>query len=192
MASHAGCSEQRQRRNYEHNLKILEQLTPGDRVQFKRGVYSHWGVYIGDRKIVHLAGEDNDGINGNIQAKHVFTISGKTFNKARVVVDDFWDVVGEDKAFINNDRDKKWSALQPDIIVKNALEKIGQEGYNLICSNCEHFANFCRYGLSKSDQVDNFLTGAAASLATGLALAFVYALARSFKDKNRDKNVQRL
>uniref|UniRef100_A0A2C9M2R2 LRAT domain-containing protein n=1 Tax=Biomphalaria glabrata TaxID=6526 RepID=A0A2C9M2R2_BIOGL len=116
-------------------------------------ILSIYSVSTGDRKIVHLAGEDNDGINGNIQAKHVFTISGKTFNKARVVVDDFWDVVGEDKAFINNDRDKKWSALQPDIIVKNALEKIGQEGYNLICSNCEHFANFCRYGLSKSDQM---------------------------------------
>ncbi|KAH9500280.1 Phospholipase A and acyltransferase 3 [Bulinus truncatus] len=183
---------EKQNVNYEHNLKVFEQLKLGDRVQFKRGVYSHWGVYIGDGRIVHLAGEENDGINGDIQVKHVFTISGKRFNKARVAADNFWDVVGNDKAFINNDGDKKWSAFHPEVVVKNALEKIGQEGYNLISSNCEHFVNWCRYGYNKSDQVDSVFTGAAASLATGIAIAVVYALTRSFKGKNKEEDYQTL
>lgn len=61
----------------------------------------------GDGKVVHLAGENDDGINAQVKPEHLFTICGKTFNKARVTIDDFWDIVLEDKACINNSRDKK-------------------------------------------------------------------------------------
>jgi hypothetical protein len=31
----------------QHNANVLESLEAGDLVEFKRGVYSHWAVYIG-------------------------------------------------------------------------------------------------------------------------------------------------
>lgn len=36
----------------EHNQRVLESLSPGDRVEFSRGIYSHWGIYIGKIHII--------------------------------------------------------------------------------------------------------------------------------------------
>lgn len=33
---------------------------------------------------------------------------------------------------------------------------IGNEEYNIVQNNCEHFAVLCRYGRKWSDQVNNF------------------------------------
>jgi hypothetical protein len=38
-------------------------------------------------------------------------------------------------------------------ILERGMARIGEEGYNLIWKNCEHFANFCRYDVEISDQV---------------------------------------
>ena len=43
------------------------------------------------------------------------------------------------------------------VIVKRALSKMGQLGYNMLWSNCEHFASWCRYGMAWSEQVDKFM-----------------------------------
>ena len=61
----------------------------------------------GDEQIVHLAGDDNDGINGQFDSGHLFTISGQRFRKALVKVDNFWDVVDGCKAMKNNAKDRK-------------------------------------------------------------------------------------
>lgn len=61
----------------------------------------------GNEEIIHLAGDENDGINGNFDSGHLFTICGRRFNKANVKIDNFWDVVGTSKAKKNNDKDKK-------------------------------------------------------------------------------------
>ena len=61
----------------------------------------------GDEQIVHLAGDDNDGINGQIDSGHLFTICGQRFRKALVKVDNFWDVVDGCKAMKNNAKDGK-------------------------------------------------------------------------------------
>ncbi|XP_059140083.1 phospholipase A and acyltransferase 3-like [Physella acuta] len=173
--------------NYSHNLDTFNKLRPGDRIEFKRGIYSHWGLYIGEGKVVHLAGENDDGINAQVKPEHLFTICGKTFNKARVTVDDFWDIVLEDKACINNSRDKKCSPLEVAEIIANATAKIGEEGYSLLYGNCEHFVNWCRYGVSKSEQVDTFLTGVATGIASLVTIAVTYALLRSNKAEEKDK-----
>ncbi|KAK3088763.1 hypothetical protein FSP39_023490 [Pinctada imbricata] len=138
-----------------HNQTTLQKLRVGDMVEFKRGLYSHWGVYIGNEEIVHLTGDENDGINGNVNSGHLFTICGKNFNKAYVKKDKFWDVVLDSKAYKNNDKDKKLSPLSATEIVELALSKIGEIGYNVLWSNCEHFAALCRYGQMKSDQISS-------------------------------------
>ena len=42
-----------------------------------------------------------------------------------------------------------------DLIIERALSKIGEGDYNLLYNNCEHFANFCVFGIKESKQVDN-------------------------------------
>lgn len=33
---------------YNHNLQQLSELQAGDMIEFKRGIYSHWAIYIGN------------------------------------------------------------------------------------------------------------------------------------------------
>ena len=61
----------------------------------------------GNGEIVHLTGNENGGMKANINSGHMFTICGRTFNKANVKVDNFWDVTGTSKARKNNDKDRK-------------------------------------------------------------------------------------
>lgn len=40
-----------------------------------------------------------------------------------------------------------------DEIVERALSEVGKRAYHIVTKNCEHFANWCRYGIEKSKQV---------------------------------------
>ncbi|BFZ20461.1 hypothetical protein BsWGS_23500 [Bradybaena similaris] len=176
-----------------HNKSILDSLIAGDLIECPRGAYSHWGVYIGNGKVVHLTGVGNADVQSSVQPEHMFSICGKMFTKAQVCVDDFWKVVADSKARKNNTKDGTWSPCSRAEIVRNAISKVGHVGYNLLFSNCEHFAKWCRYGLSKSDQVDNVLTAAAVGLATVGFLGLVYGLARYFRsDENEEEQKQKV
>lgn len=54
-----------------------------------------------------MAGDENDGLNGNIYPSHAFTICGKSFNKAVVKRENVWRVVLDSKVEINNSKDRK-------------------------------------------------------------------------------------
>jgi hypothetical protein len=43
--------------------------------------------------------------------------------------------------------------LPVEIILDKANSALGQQGYNVIYDNCEHFTTDCRYGQSTSRQV---------------------------------------
>uniref|UniRef100_A0ABM0LV61 HRAS-like suppressor 3-like n=1 Tax=Saccoglossus kowalevskii TaxID=10224 RepID=A0ABM0LV61_SACKO len=135
-----------------HNQTVLYNCEEGDLLEFERGMYSHWGVFIGDGNVVHLTGQ-NDGIKDDIgNPTHLFSVWGKQFSKAEVKCDDFWDIVSHCKAKINNKDSNGRTALSKSKIVENALSKLGKIGYNVLWYNCEHFAHWCRYGEEKSDQ----------------------------------------
>lgn len=61
----------------------------------------------GNEEVIHLAGDENDGLNGNIKPSHAFTICGKSFNKAVVKRENVWKVVLDSKVEINNNKDRK-------------------------------------------------------------------------------------
>ena len=41
-------------------------------------------------------------------------------------------------------------------IVKRAKSNLGEQGYNILLKNCEHFVTWCRYGKEISQQVNRF------------------------------------
>ncbi|KAL3870948.1 hypothetical protein ACJMK2_038973 [Sinanodonta woodiana] len=168
-----------------HNAKVLRQLKVGDTIEFPRGCYSHWAVYIGNDKVVHLTGGDNDGNNGNVNSGHIFTICGQTFNKALVKLDDFCNVALGSKAKVNLNKDRNMRPLSKDKIVERALSKIGEIEYNVMWSNCEHFASWCRYGKEKSEQVETALTVAAIGLFALTLLGMVIGSALSGRKSKR-------
>lgn len=61
----------------------------------------------GNEEVVHLAGDENDGLNGNIKPSHAFTICGKSFNKAVVKRENVWQMVLDSRVEINNNKDHK-------------------------------------------------------------------------------------
>lgn len=170
-----------------HNSTVLTQLEEGDLVEFNRGPYSHWGVYIGNEEIVHLSGDENDGINGQVGLTHFFTISGVRFNKAKVVKENFWKVTADSKAKKNNGKDRKCTPLSPDEVVEKALSMMGEIGYNVLWNNCEHFAAFCRYGQKWSEQADKFLSWVAGITFGVAAISIGYGLTRPAKDKEKPR-----
>jgi len=147
----------------DYNLNTYNLMRPGDLVEFHRGLYTHWGVAIGDGKIIHLSGDEDDGLSANIGGKigsvsgSVFTISGVNFQTAKVKCDDFWDIARKSKADVNNSKDEYIRADAEHVIVKRALSRMGTIGYNMLWSNCEHFASWCRYGMAWSEQVDKVM-----------------------------------
>ncbi|HWI54372.1 MAG TPA: lecithin retinol acyltransferase family protein [Desulfobacteria bacterium] len=45
----------------------------------------------------------------------------------------------------------------PEETVKRARSRLGEKEYNLLLNNCEHFAIWCKTGLSKSYQIEKLL-----------------------------------
>ena len=140
-----------------HNQTVLGTLEEGDLVEFPRGIFSHWGVYVGDDEIVHLSGIDVAGTASDSALSNVFTISGIGFKKACAKKENFWEVVGESKAKKNNDKDKKHRPFSKSEIKERALSKLGPISYSMACDNCEHFAAWCRNGIKLSEQADTVL-----------------------------------
>ena len=49
------------------------------------------------------------------------------------------------------------NASPSELTLKRALSRIGEERYNLLFNNCEHFANWCKTGKHRSHQMEDWL-----------------------------------
>ena len=45
----------------------------------------------------------------------------------------------------------------PEIVVERATSRLGEQKYNLLFNNCEHFATWCKTGKSESQQIQDFV-----------------------------------
>uniref|UniRef100_A0A3B3UMV7 LRAT domain-containing protein n=1 Tax=Poecilia latipinna TaxID=48699 RepID=A0A3B3UMV7_9TELE len=119
---------------------------PGDLIEIFRVGYKHWAIYIGSGFVVHLV------VNGlGSSSSCSLPAPGEM---GVVMKEKLEDVVGGDRWRINNYLDKKHKPQQIYTIVKQAVGFIGTRlPYNLVSSNCEHFATDLRYGKSTSLQV---------------------------------------
>ncbi|KAH9496474.1 Phospholipase A and acyltransferase 3 [Bulinus truncatus] len=148
----------------------------GDRIEIKRNFYSHWALYIGDDKVIHLRGVGNAPVNST--SNNIFSVSGVKFDKAEVAIDVIWDVIRDDEAYVNNSRDSTWTPLDEAKIISEALKHVGRVKYNIMFANCENFVNWCRYRQWFSDQADDVITGLALGTTLALAAGAIYAISR--------------
>ncbi|XP_022108916.1 HRAS-like suppressor 2 [Acanthaster planci] len=144
----------------DHDFRELEQkVRRGDRLEFDRGKYAHWGIYVGDyhgmeHVVIHF-GKFKGGAASSEENTSGSAVSASS--KPEIRADSIRAVLGtSSKVRINNSMDKAKTPLSADVVAERA-KKMHRErvaiDYNLIKSNCEHFVNRCRYNYPTSYQV---------------------------------------
>lgn len=157
-----------------------EPYPKGSVLKVKRiGLYWHYGIYIGHNQVIHFA--ERDGFTFGINADIIQT-SLQEFEKNGLIEIEKELYIDIPTAIFclpscanrNITRDGTFKILKKDEnrcfievsghikprpkrkIVKMAKLFLGNMSgeYSLVDYNCEHFANFCRYGLIYSSQVE--------------------------------------
>lgn len=117
-------------------------MAHGDHIYVKRMLYTHHGIDCGDGRVIHFTG----------------TPSSK--RHARVAIDTLEDFLDGGVPLVRH-----YSlCLPPEETVRNAMSRIGTDGYSLFRFNCEHFASWCKTGEHESKQVNNGRLGVAVGL----------------------------
>lgn len=133
----------------------LEESLLGQHLFVQREVYSHHGVHIGDKQLIHYSGNPND-LSGKIEYTNIVDFSEGRNLFVRVYFDRF--NLAE--------------------TVHRARSRLGENQYNLTTNNCEHFASWCITGNRSSAQIDGLfdplrsLAQAAGRGTVGLAFDF--------------------
>ena len=150
----------------------------GDIIRFKRTGYWHFAVKMDDQNVIHLTG-DFPGTSAQS--------ASSTACNPIVKVQSYSEVVkGSTNVEVCNRYDGEHRPFSPSEIVNRAWSQVGRACYHLLRQNCEHFANWCRYGISKSHQGETFVTVAA--LGVGVVAAFFcYYLGSSNTSSIRDR-----
>jgi len=135
------------------NQALVNDLRPGDHIRTK-GAFgfssmSHHAIYIGDDRIVHFTGGSDSDVS--LQAKQRASIKKEHIK----VILSLANQNGVQLEIVP----RPSNALNRDVIVQRALSRVGDKGYNLLLSNCEHFAQWCVTGVTRSDQVLSALQG---------------------------------
>ena len=122
--------------------KLID-LYPGAHIRVKVRNYYHHAIYIGNGEVVQFGHP----MNVNEDPKNIRVI--------RSPIDDFANGASFIEVYQYSKQELKIKNKDEDII-KIALSHLGEDGYNFLHNNCEHFANRCIFNISKSEQVDKF------------------------------------
>ena len=161
-------------------LTRQEFLEPGDIIGVVRkkalNLYEHYAVYLGRGMVVHYSGGSKD-FQGQICVRKdtLNTFWGTDKNYFVLFFDE--DLLTPKKiqartSFDINDTSlsiklvlpakRKMKLYSAKDTMDRALSRLGENKYNLIFNNCEHFAIWCKTGISESYQVEKvvgMLTG---------------------------------
>lgn len=94
------------------------------------GVYEHHGIDCGDGTIIHYYKQGTATISRT--AAETFARGGRIYIKDQAV------------AFLS------------PLVVQRAESRLGEQRYDLLTNNCEHFATWCKTGRHESDQLTGF------------------------------------
>lgn len=150
-------------------LTCNDELVAGDIIGVERLGYAHYAVYIGNDRVIHYASETGD-FGDNITI-HEAPMSEFLRGSDSFFVLDFPDEYGKptkvysSAAFLGSAfsifakaiKGITYHLYSPEETVERAESRIGETSYDLITNNCEHFAIWCKTGISESHQVNNIL-----------------------------------
>ncbi|MGB5633220.1 MAG: lecithin retinol acyltransferase family protein [Waterburya sp.] len=96
------------------------------------GLYKHYGIDCGDGTVIHY----------RKPSETIEQTSLATFSRGNPVY-----VAEYSDGF----------SYIPDVVVQRAKSRLGEQDYNLLFNNCEHFVTWCKTGIVNSKQVKDFL-----------------------------------
>lgn len=118
----------------------LVNIHPGDHICYFCGTYSHHGIYCGDAPFKNKLYKN---VVIHFQSKHkggtIRQISYEKFAEGHEIYVVQYQAV---------------SYYYPDVVVRRAISKLNEPGYDLFSNNCEHFANWCKTGKNFSEQIN--------------------------------------
>ena len=141
----------------------------GDVIYVQRLGYKHFGIYLGNNRVIHYAHD----VNG-VLCVHETDIESFLDGDTELFACNFPDTYGRPSPIIisnciasptfynlgrwlNSNKKSKYRLYSPEDTVKRAKERLGETEYNLITNNCEHFALWCKTGVHESHQVNDLI-----------------------------------
>ena len=118
----------------------MQNLSLGSHIKTYRTGYSHHGIYCGNGQVVHYSG------------------FAQAFKKGSLEITTLERFLGSEKKYYVIKYPANKVMFSAKDIVRRALSRIGEDRYNLVFNNCEHFAAWCVTGKSESKQVKAVLT----------------------------------
>ena len=113
---------------------VIEPINPllkvGDHVITRRVGFTHHGLYLGEGKVLEY-----------IKSQGVVIVPLTTFTQGH-------------ELFIREHKEAKYRGQEA---VRRGMMRLGEQHYNLLTRNCEHFVNWCIEGVESSRQIDNLI-----------------------------------
>lgn len=111
----------------------MPSMKAGDHLVTPRAGYTHHGLYIGNDDVIHYSGFSDNSPRGPIE---ITTLDN--FSKGQMVSVDTHSV----------------RTYNHEESVKRAFSRLGENEYDVIFNNCEHFVYWCIKGFSYSSQIE--------------------------------------
>jgi len=112
-------------------MALGDQVYAMREVAWVPGMYEHHGIDCGDESVIHYyKGSEVPTVTRT--PRELFARGGRIFVKPRA------------------------TAFLPHLVVQRAESRLGEQRYDLLTNNCEHFANWCKTGRSDCEQLAGF------------------------------------
>jgi hypothetical protein len=106
-------------------------LSTADHLQVPRrhGLFNHHGIDLGDGTVAHY-----------LEGREILRSPVSEFSQGEVV-----SVM------------EHTNVSPTGVTLRRAMSRLGEQNYNLLFNNCEHFATWCKTGRHRSEQVDSVI-----------------------------------
>ena len=194
------------------NQENPKRLENGDviRVYRKSFHYDHYGIYVAmDNSVIHYTTpkEEGDGKDSGIfrdccgvvreTSLDEFLDGAESFEVCRYPEEEPWRPLlcfMRETFKVRRDEVKKNRPPFCEInqespggkAVQKAKSLLGENKYNLVWNNCEHFAVFCRYNYRASGQVQGWGTVAVTAIVLVLSLPLAFLWGGKARDEDSD------
>ena len=159
----------------EHRGELFGQLKKGDLLEFERDTFCHWAVFMGEFETIDqenclfsspmVAHKSNPIYNGAVNTVSASTRSergrspgGVLGGVGSVCIEPLDDVWKHSRMRLNNSVDNTTPPFDAQTIVDRAMDvvngRIRSTSYDILNSNCEHFATYVRSGNGVSEQIN--------------------------------------
>ncbi|AGW90945.1 MULTISPECIES: lecithin retinol acyltransferase family protein [Cupriavidus] len=128
----------------------------------ERDGYTHHGIYVGGGQVIHYGGFDH-----SAKRRPIEYIALRAFAAGKAIK-------------IQAEPDAAYAGIE---VVQRAKSRLGEDQYQFLTNNCEHFCTWCVTGVRRSEQVRQCLRNPWVGIKTLFALA--RAKFHGFRDRAR-------